>query len=524
MIKGSPNCRWVWDLLGFVTVFFWSQIPIADGAMTRKQLINSMDMMRSACAPKFKVSTEMLDNLRNGIFAEDRELKCYTMCIAQMAGTMSKKGEINIQKTLAQLDAMLPPDMKEKAKEAVHACRDAHHTMNSHLFPGRTTPETMVGGIRKWEQLSRTTVNRTYRPFDEEFRAEAGSEHQRKDESESDQEPSSAEDQYNEQQHYSESEFHTEQEEEEEDSTEEPARIQVSQYPPMNIEPDGHLLHIDFISNQLERFVMPSSGQNRGQRRTATGTLGSGHTARKLPGQQHNISFSRERVREIERTNQILLRRIITTRPTLQTQNIKPVKRSSSTNASPVTSAATNRRKAQERIAAENELLIRKGEGGKIGVTGRRLQQEGKLLICAVARRSPAYMAGLRYGDEILSLENEPVSGVQLERVRELVRNNQRNSIKLRSKDKPGERYVTIARDVQKGFGFRFVNGEITFVRPNTVAERRGLERRLQIIEVNEEVVVGMQDEDIEAIIYANGDVVTLCVVPVKVYRQLFTR
>ncbi|XP_035910838.1 syntenin-2-like [Anopheles stephensi] len=170
------------------------------------------------------------------------------------------------------------------------------------------------------------------------------------------------------------------------------------------------------------------------------------------------------------------------------------------------------------------DLLIRKGEGGKIGVTGRRLQQEGKLLICAVARRSPAYMAGLRYGDEILSLENEPVSGVQLERVRELVRNNQRNSIKLRSKDKPGERYVTIARDVQKGFGFRFVNGEITFVRPNMVAERRGLERRLQIIEVNEEVVVGMQDEDIEAIIYANGDVVTLCVVPVKVYRQLFTR
>uniref|UniRef100_A0A182SHP0 Uncharacterized protein n=1 Tax=Anopheles maculatus TaxID=74869 RepID=A0A182SHP0_9DIPT len=125
MVKETPSFRWVRDLLAFSIIFFCSQIPIAEGAMTRKQLINSMDMMRSACAPKFKVSTEMLDNLRNGIFAEDRELKCYTMCIAQMAGTMSKKGEINIQKTLAQLDAMLPPDMKEKAKEAVHACREA---------------------------------------------------------------------------------------------------------------------------------------------------------------------------------------------------------------------------------------------------------------------------------------------------------------------------------------------------------------------------------------------------------------
>uniref|UniRef100_A0A1I8JUN7 PDZ domain-containing protein n=1 Tax=Anopheles funestus TaxID=62324 RepID=A0A1I8JUN7_ANOFN len=169
------------------------------------------------------------------------------------------------------------------------------------------------------------------------------------------------------------------------------------------------------------------------------------------------------------------------------------------------------------------ELLIRKGEGGKIGVTGRRLH-EGKVFICAVTRRSPAYMAGLRYGDEILCLENESLVGLELDRVRDLVRKNLRNSLKLRTKDKPAERYVTISRDVQKGFGFRFMNGEITFVRPNTMAERRGLERRLQIIEVNEEVVVGMQDEDIEAIINAVGDVVTLCVVPVKVYRQLFSK
>uniref|UniRef100_A0A240PK72 PDZ domain-containing protein n=1 Tax=Anopheles epiroticus TaxID=199890 RepID=A0A240PK72_9DIPT len=168
------------------------------------------------------------------------------------------------------------------------------------------------------------------------------------------------------------------------------------------------------------------------------------------------------------------------------------------------------------------ELLVRKGEDDKIGVTVKRV--EGKILICGVVRRSPAYLAGLRYGDELLSLEDEPLLGKELDRVAELIRKNVRNSIKLRTKDRPGDRYVTIGRDVEKGYGFRFAHGEITFVRANTSAQRQGLERKLQIIEVNEEVVVGMKDETIEAIICGKGDTVSLCVVPMKVYRQLFSR
>uniref|UniRef100_A0A3F2YTY2 Cilia- and flagella-associated protein 97 n=1 Tax=Anopheles christyi TaxID=43041 RepID=A0A3F2YTY2_9DIPT len=241
--------------------------------------------------------------------------------------------------------------------------------MNSHFHPGRTTPETMVGGLRKWEQLSRTAGKQSLVPFGDGY--ETLPEKSSKDDSESDQEPT-PDDQCTEQ-HYSESEFHTEQEEDESELGEETARneqrwtkrfhqIQVSQYPPRTFEQGSHLLHIDIISDELGRFEIPSSGQSRG-RRQGTG-LGSGGTGRKVAAsqqqQQHNISFSRERVREIERTNQILLRRIITTRPTLQTLNSKPVKRTTSTNASPVTSAATNRRKMQEKIAAENEILLRK--------------------------------------------------------------------------------------------------------------------------------------------------------------------
>ncbi|XP_058117458.1 general odorant-binding protein lush-like [Anopheles ziemanni] len=94
--------------------------------MTMKQLTNSMDMMRQACAPKYKVEEAELHALRKSMFPEDphKELKCYTMCIAQMAGTMTKKGEISFSKTMAQIEAMLPPDIKPKAKEALTHCKD----------------------------------------------------------------------------------------------------------------------------------------------------------------------------------------------------------------------------------------------------------------------------------------------------------------------------------------------------------------------------------------------------------------
>lgn len=72
-----------------------------------------MEMMRKACVPKSGVSVgksifslsiltkkkkmtkthfynlEMVDGLREGQFPDVKELKCYTLCVAQMGGTVS---------------------------------------------------------------------------------------------------------------------------------------------------------------------------------------------------------------------------------------------------------------------------------------------------------------------------------------------------------------------------------------------------------------------------------------------------
>ncbi|XP_055631362.1 general odorant-binding protein lush [Toxorhynchites rutilus septentrionalis] len=108
-------------------VLIFNILSLSYGAMTMKQLKNSLEMMRKACAPKFQVDEATLDALKAGNFPPepDNEIKCYTVCIAQMAGTLTKKGDLSYSKTLAQIDAMLPSELKAPAKEALNACKNA---------------------------------------------------------------------------------------------------------------------------------------------------------------------------------------------------------------------------------------------------------------------------------------------------------------------------------------------------------------------------------------------------------------
>ncbi|XP_053955006.1 general odorant-binding protein lush [Anastrepha obliqua] len=94
-------------------------------AVTMQQFETSLEMMRNGCAPKFKIPVELLDRLRGGDFVENNaELKCYTKCVAQLAGTVTKKGDFSVQKALAQIPIILPPEIQDTAKAALNACKD----------------------------------------------------------------------------------------------------------------------------------------------------------------------------------------------------------------------------------------------------------------------------------------------------------------------------------------------------------------------------------------------------------------
>ncbi|XP_029716045.2 general odorant-binding protein lush [Aedes albopictus] len=111
-----------------VAVLLLETLRRIDAAMTMKQINESMETMRKACAPKFDLTEATLNELKAGNFRPDanKEMKCYAKCIAQMAGTLTKKGEISFTKTSAQIEALLPTELKAPAKEALKACKDVH--------------------------------------------------------------------------------------------------------------------------------------------------------------------------------------------------------------------------------------------------------------------------------------------------------------------------------------------------------------------------------------------------------------
>lgn len=97
-------------------------VQVSYAGMPMKQFKSTLAMMRSVCGPKFKITEADMDNLKNGQFPEDQELKCYVKCVAEMAGTLGKKGDISAPKTLKQIDTLVPNEMQEDAKTAFDAC------------------------------------------------------------------------------------------------------------------------------------------------------------------------------------------------------------------------------------------------------------------------------------------------------------------------------------------------------------------------------------------------------------------
>lgn len=66
--------------------------------------------------------------MKKGEFIEsNNNLKCYTLCIAQMAGTLSKKNEISAQKTLGQIENLLPTEIKEHLLKVFEKCKDVQN-------------------------------------------------------------------------------------------------------------------------------------------------------------------------------------------------------------------------------------------------------------------------------------------------------------------------------------------------------------------------------------------------------------
>lgn len=71
--------------------------------------------------------------------------------------------------------------------------------------------------------------------------------------------------------------------------------------------------------------------------------------------------------------------------------------------------------------------------------------------MCLVSQDSPAAMAGLRFGDQILSINDVCVAGYSMDQVHKLLRNADVNGIKV------------VVRDRSENLLFRFIYKNLSF-------------------------------------------------------------
>lgn len=80
------------------------------------------------------------------------------------------------------------------------------------------------------------------------------------------------------------------------------------------------------------------------------------------------------------------------------------------------------------------QLTLCKDKQGKIGIRVRSISNG--VFVCFVSQESPAAIAGLRFGDQILEINGESVAGYSMDKVHNLLRNAPTNGIKTVIRDR----------------------------------------------------------------------------------------
>lgn len=83
---------------------------------------------------------------------------------------------------------------------------------------------------------------------------------------------------------------------------------------------------------------------------------------------------------------------------------------------------------------AIRQVVVCKDKDGKVGV--RLHSVNSGVFVCYVAAGSPAALAGLRFGDQILEINNVALAGMTMDQCHELLRKAPTNGIYMAVRDR----------------------------------------------------------------------------------------
>lgn len=168
------------------------------------------------------------------------------------------------------------------------------------------------------------------------------------------------------------------------------------------------------------------------------------------------------------------------------------------------------------------ELILCKGADKKVGLRAQAINKG--VFVCLVVKNSPAALAGLRFGDQILQVNGTLVAGYSVDDVHKLLKKSDKNNISLVVRDRPFERAVTLHKDSAGTVGFQFNNGKITAIVKDSSAARNGLLIEHQMLEINGQNVIGMKDKEISQMIAEGGQIITVTVIPTIIYDVMMKK
>ncbi|XP_047509856.1 syntenin-1-like [Pieris napi] len=171
---------------------------------------------------------------------------------------------------------------------------------------------------------------------------------------------------------------------------------------------------------------------------------------------------------------------------------------------------------------AIRQVMLCKDRDGKCGL--RLHSVNNGVFVCYIAAGSPAALAGLRFGDQILEINNVSLAGMPMDQCHAILKKAPTNGINMAVRDRPFERTITLHKDSLGHVGFQFKKGNIVGLVKDSSAARNGLLTDHQILEINTINVVGMKDKEISKVIDDGPTIVNVTVIPQYIYKHMINK
>lgn len=165
------------------------------------------------------------------------------------------------------------------------------------------------------------------------------------------------------------------------------------------------------------------------------------------------------------------------------------------------------------------KIVLCKDSKGKVGLTVRDISKG--IFVACVFGNTPAALGGLRFGDQILEVNNQALAGFTADKASNVIKAAKGDRIELVIRDRPFERTITLNKDSNGYVGFCFSNGKIVSIVKDSSAARNGLLIDHHLVEVDGKNVVGMTDKEITRVIDDAPRTVTITIMPSVLYDHM---